>query len=480
MTGAADRTLGMWRFPAADERLDHWRALPAQQQPDWPDKAALLRAVQELSALPPLVFPGECDALRRQLAAAAAGEAFVLQGGDCAETFAGLSLAAVRDRIKTLLQMALVLTYAGRVPVVKIGRMAGQYAKPRSSPVEVRDGVCLPACRGDAVNGFAFTAADRTPQPRRLVQAYHHAAVTLNLARACTGRGYADLRQLHAWNADFVAGSPAGQRYERLADEIDRALAFVAACGADPPEFRSTDFYVSHEALLLDYERALVRVDPDTGQPFGGSGHLLWIGERTRSLDGAHVDLLRHLANPLAVKLGPGAAPGEAVALARLLNPGRIPGRLTFVTRMGSARVRGALPPVIRAVTAAGEPVVWMCDPMHGNTFRTARGQKTRRFADIMDEITGFFEVHRELGSYPGGIHIEFTADEVTECLGGDQDLTEADLGERYETTCDPRLNRSQSLELAFRVAELYANPKQSAPSGAKTTHRTLGTAMVR
>jgi 3-deoxy-7-phosphoheptulonate synthase len=456
----------MWTFAAADERLQRWRALPAAHQPDWPDRSELRRTVEELSTLPPLVFPGECEALRRQLASAAAGQAFVLHGGDCAETFASLSVEGVRDRVKTLLQMALVLTYAARVSVVKIGRMAGQYAKPRSSPVEVRDGVMLPACRGDAVNGFAFTPADRTPQPRRLVQAYHHSSVTLNLIRACAREGYADLRQLHAWNADFVAASPAGQRYEKLADQIDRALVFVTACGADPPEFHATDVYSSHEALLLDYECALVRADPPTGQLFGGSGHLLWIGERTRELGGAHADLLRHLSNPLAVKLGPTATPDDVIALARVLNPDRVPGRLTFISRMGAAQVRQALPPIVRAITAAGEPVVWVCDPMHGNTFLTRAGRKTRRFADILDEITGFFEVHRSLGTHPGGIHIEFTADEVTECLGGDRDLTEADLDQRYETTCDPRLNRSQSLELAFRVAELY----QARPSEAGNT----------
>ena len=436
--------------------MDAWRDRPALHQPDWPDQAALTSATRELSTLPPLVFPGECDALRGSLATAARGAAFVLQGGDCAETFAGLTPTAVQDGVNTLLQMAVVLSYAGEVPVVKIGRMAGQYAKPRSSATEVRDGVELPVYRGDAVNDFAFTAAARAPEARRLVRAYHHAALTLNLARNYVRRGFADLRMLHTWNAAFVADSPVGRRYERLADEIDRALTFVAACGADPPEFRTADLYTSHEALLLPYERALTRVDSRTGRPYGSSAHMLWIGERTRSPDGAHVALLSQLANPVAVKLGPTATPDDVAALIRMLDPDREPGRLTFIARMGADRVRTALPPLISAAVVAGSPALWLCDPMHGNTFQTADGLKTRRFDDVLAETEGFFAVHRSLGTHAGGVHVEFTGADVTECVGGGDDLREADLCQRYESTCDPRLNRSQSLDFAFRVAEMY------------------------
>ncbi len=441
-----------------DTGLDAWRDRPAQQQPDWPDPAALRAVVEELHTLPPLVFPGECDRLRGQLAAAARGEAFVLQGGDCAETFAEHSADGVRNRVKTLLQMAAVLAYAAGVPVVKIGRMAGQYGKPRSSPIEVHDGVSLPAYRGDAVNDFAFTPAARTPEPRRLIRAYHHSAATVHLCHEYTRRGFADLRQVHTWNADFVADSPAGKRYERLASDIDRALAFVAACGAQPPEFRIADIYTSHEALILEYERALTRVDTRTGEPYGTSGHLLWIGERTRDLDGAHVALLSQVRNPVAVKLGPSATAAQVVALVGRLNPEHDPGRLTLITRMGAGQVRQVLPALVTAVATTGTPVVWMCDPMHGNTVHSADGRhKTRRFDEILAEVVGFFEVHRELGSHPGGIHIEFTAADVTECVGGGEAIRESDLGQRYETTCDPRLNRSQSVDLAFLLAELLA-----------------------
>ncbi|GLW63435.1 phospho-2-dehydro-3-deoxyheptonate aldolase [Actinomadura rubrobrunea] len=436
--------------------LDAWRALPALQQPEWEDEAELRAVVEELAKQPPLVFAGECDQLKERLAAVARGEAFVLQGGDCAETFAGSTADAVRNKLKTLLQMAVVLTYAGRVPVVKIGRMAGQFAKPRSKPVERRGGVELPAYRGDAVNGFEFTAEARRNDPRRLLQAYHCSAVTLNLCRAFTTGGYADLRQVHAWNQDFVAASPAGRRYERLAGEIDRALAFMKACGADPEELHSVEFYSSHEALLLEYERALTRIDSRSGQPYDVSAHLLWIGERTRQLDGAHVEFLRHVRNPIGVKLGPSTTPEDALALAERLNPEGEPGRLTFITRMGADKIRDALPPLIEKVRGSGPPVAWICDPMHGNTFEAPSGHKTRRFDDVLAEVTGFFEVHRALGTHPGGIHIEFTGDDVTECVGGGHEIDEADLHQRYETACDPRLNRSQSLDLAFMVAELY------------------------
>ncbi len=436
--------------------LDAWRRLPAAQQPDWPDRAVLDEVVAELSTLPPLVFAGECDQLKERLAAAARGEAFVLQGGDCAETFAGATADAVRNKLKTLLQMAIVLTYAGSVPVVKIGRWAGQFAKPRSKPVEVRDGVELPAYRGDMVNGFEFTAEARTPDPRRLLRAYHSSAVTLNLCRAFTKGGYADLRQVHAWNQDFVAESPAGQRYERLAKEIDKAIQFMHACGADSPEFHTVELYSSHEALILEYDRALTRIDSRTGLPYDVSAHMVWIGERTRQLDGAHVEFFSRIRNPIGVKLGPTTTPEDALALIERLNPHNEPGRLTFITRMGASRIRDVLPTLVEKVASSGANVLWVCDPMHGNTFEAPSGHKTRRVDDIFDEVAGFFEVHRSLGTHPGGIHIEFTGDDVTECVGGGDPIDLSDLSLRYETACDPRLNRSQSLDLAFRVAELY------------------------
>ncbi|WP_454923395.1 class II 3-deoxy-7-phosphoheptulonate synthase [Actinoallomurus rhizosphaericola] len=436
--------------------LDSWRDLPAAQQPDWPDPARLQDVAAQLRKLPPLVFAGECDRLKAHLAAVARGEAFVLQGGDCAETFSGATAEDVRNKLKTLLQMAVVLTYAASVPVVKIGRMAGQFAKPRSKPSEVRDGVELPAYRGDMVNGFDFTPESRVPDPERLLRAYHAAAVTLNLTRAFTQGGYADLRQVHAWNHDFVAESPAGRRYERLAAEIDRALAFMHAAGADPEEFHRVEVYSSHEALLLDYERALTRIDSRSGLPYDVSGHYLWIGERTRQLDGAHVEFMRHIRNPIGVKLGPTTTAEEALALIERLDPDREPGRLTFVTRMGAKRIREHLPSLVEKVTASGAQVAWICDPMHGNTFESESGYKTRRFDDVLDEVAGFFEVHRALGTHPGGVHIEFTGDDVTECVGGGHDIVEDDLHQRYETACDPRLNRGQALDLAFMVAEMY------------------------
>ena len=361
----------------------------------------------------------------------------------------------MRGKLQTLLQMAVVLTYGAQVPIVKIGRMAGQFAKPRSQPDEVRDGVRLPAYRGDAVNGLEFSAQARTPDPDRLLRAYHSSAVTLNLCRAFTTGGYADLHQVHAWNQDFVARSPSGQRYERVAGEIDRALAFMRACGADPDELRSVEFYASHEALVLDYEQALTRTDSRTGQRYDTSAHFLWIGERTRARGGAHVEFASAIANPIGVKLGPGADPADVLALIERLNPRAEPGRLTLITRMGAGRVRAALPPLVKAVTASGAPVAWVCDPMHGNTFEAPSGHKTRRFNDVLDEVQGFFEVHHALGTHPGGLHIELTGENVTECLGGAQEISDLDLEDRYETACDPRLNTQQSLELAFLVAEM-------------------------
>ena len=428
----------------------------ALQQPQWPDPVRLKAVVNDLEGLPPLVLAAECDQLKERLAAVARGEAFLLQGGDCAETFDGATAGSIRDKFRTLLQMAVVLTYAASVPVVKVGRMAGQFGKPRSAATEVRDGVELPVYRGDAVNGIEFTAAARTPDPSRLLEAYYCSSGTLNLCQSFARGGFADLRRVHSWNQDFVAGSPAGQRYERLAGEINQAIAFMHACGANPREFRTVEFYSSHEALLLDYERALTRTDERSGGTYDLSAHLLWIGERTRDPRGAHIEFARQIRNPLAVKIGPDAAAEDVFELIETLDPDREPGRLTLVTRMGAGRIREALPPLVERVTAYGANVVWVCDPMHGNTVEAATGQKTRYFDDVLDEVVGFFEVHRALGTYPGGIHIEFTGDNVTECIGGGHHIAESNLSDRYETTCDPRLNRGQSLDLAFRVAELY------------------------
>ncbi|MFC5998392.1 class II 3-deoxy-7-phosphoheptulonate synthase [Quadrisphaera sp. GCM10027208] len=436
------------------EELDAWRDLPAAQQPSWPDPAAVRDVAEELAALPPLVFAGEADVLRSRLAEVAEGRAFLLQGGDCAETFAGATADKIRDRVKTVLQMAVVLTYGASVPVVKMGRMAGQFAKPRSSDTETRDGLTLPAYRGDAVNDFEFSPEGRTPDPRRMVRAYHTAAATLNLIRAFTQGGFADLRRVHEWNRGFL-GSAANARYDELAREIDRAMAFMAACGVDFDALRSVDFYSSHEALLLEYERALTRIDSRTGLPYDVSAHFLWIGERTRDLDGAHVELLSRVRNPIGVKLGPSATPDDALALIDRLDPDREPGRLTFITRMGAERVREALPPLVEKVTASGARVVWVSDPMHGNTITSGSGYKTRRFDDVIDEVRGFFEVHRALGTVPGGLHIELTGDDVTEVLGGYEQIDEEALGRCYETLCDPRLNHQQSLELAFLAADM-------------------------
>ncbi len=435
-----------------------WPALPAAQQPDWPDQGAVDDVVTHLRTLPPLVFAGECDNLRAHLADAALGRAFVLQGGDCAETFDAVGADAIRAKLKTVLQMAIVLTYGASLPVVKVGRIAGQYAKPRTAALEERDGVELPAYRGDMVNGLDFTAEARAHDPRRMVEAYHRSAATLNLVRAFTQGGYADLRQVHAWNQDFVRDSPAGQRYEQLAAEIDRALSFMHACGADPEEFRRVDLYAGHEALVLDYERALTRTDSRTGLPYDVSAHFLWVGDRTRELSGAHVDFAARIRNPIGLKVGPSAAPEEVLDLVRRLNPDDVPGRLTLITRMGATQVADRLPPIVQKVTASGSPVVWVCDPMHGNTREAASGHKTRSFDDVVAEVRGYFAVHRDLGTFPGGIHVELTGDDVTECVGGSAGLEESRLGERYETACDPRLNREQALELAFLVAGMLAD----------------------
>jgi 3-deoxy-7-phosphoheptulonate synthase len=427
----------------------------AAQQPTYPDRSAVDAAVAKLRSVPPLVFAGECDELKAKLAAVAQGEAFLLQGGDCAETFAGATADNTRNKLRVLLQMAVVLTYAASLPVVKVGRLAGQFAKPRSSDLETRDGVTLPAYRGDAVNGYEFTLESRVPDPHRLVEVYNNSASTLNLVRAFVTGGYADLRQVHTWNTDFVLGSPAGKRYEKVANEIDRALNFMQAIGADPDEFHRVDFHSSHEALVLEYEHALTRIDSRTGSPYDVSGHFVWIGERTRQLDGAHVELLSHIKNPIGVKLGPTTSADDAIALSNKLNPDNEPGRLTFITRMGAGKIRDALPPLVEKVTASGVRAAWVCDPMHGNTFEASSGYKTRRFDDVIEEVQGFFDVHRSLGTWPGGIHVELTGDDVTECVGGGEELAEIDLSQRYESVCDPRLNRVQSLELAFLVAEM-------------------------
>jgi len=435
--------------------LSELHALGAAQQPTYPDHAAVEAAVARLRTMPPLVFAGECDELKDKLGQVARGEAFLLQGGDCAETFAGLTADNVRNKLRVLLQMAVVLTYAASVPVVKVGRLAGQYAKPRSSDLETRDGVTLPAYRGDAVNGYDFSAESRAHDPSRLVEVYHSSAATLNLVRAFVTGGYADLRQVHTWNTDFVKESPVGQRYERLANEIERALTFMKAIGADPDEFHRVDFHSSHEALVLEYEHAMTRIDSRTQTPYDVSGHFVWIGERTRQLDGAHVELLSRIRNPIGVKLGAATTPDDALALAGKLNPANESGRLTFVTRFGAERIRDGLPDLVEKVTAAGVDVAWVCDPMHGNTFEASSGYKTRRFDDVIAEVQGFFDVHRALGTWPGGIHVELTGDDVTECVGGGEELAEVDLAHRYESVCDPRLNRVQSLELAFLVAEM-------------------------
>jgi len=435
-----------------------WRDHPAAQQPDWPDEAALDQVLKQMSSLPPLVFAGEARNLTAQLGQVANGNAFLLQAGDCAESFEVFSADAIRDKLRVILQMAVVLTYSSGVPTVKVGRIAGQFAKPRSAATERVDDLELPSFRGHMVNDVAFTAAARTADPERLIQAYHQASSTLNLLRAFTKGGFADLGRVHVWNQEFVASSREGRRYERVADEIDRAMRFMKACGVDTatqPALHEVDFYTSHEALILGYEEALTRKDSLTDDWYDCSAHMLWIGERTRQVDGAHVAFLAGVHNPLGCKIGPDATADELVALCARLDPDRVPGRLTFITRMGAGKVQTALPPLLAAVRDAGHPVVWACDPMHGNTITASGGQKTRRFDDIMGEIAGFFAAHRAEGTWPGGVHVELTGDEVTECLGGAEAILDVDLGARYETTCDPRLNGRQSVDLAFQVAEL-------------------------
>lgn len=429
------------------------RSLTAAQQPQWPDTAQLARVEADLRKLPPLVFAGEADALKTKIALAQEGKAFWLQGGDCAETFEAATADSIRNRIKTILQMAAVLQYGASMPVIKVGRMAGQFAKPRSNDQERRGEISLPAYRGDAVNDLEFTEAARRPDPERLLRVYHTSSATLNLVRAFTHGGFADLRKVHEWNKGFIKDSKIGPRYEAMAKEIGRALDFMKSAGIDHDAIKTVDFYSSHEALILPYEFALTRIDSRSDLPYAVSAHFLWIGERTRQIDGAHIDFASKVKNPVGVKLGPKTTPSEIEALIAKLNPDNEPGRLTFITRMGATNIREALAPLVRRVEEMGARVLWVSDPMHGNTYEAPSGYKTRRFEDVIEEVHGFFEVHRTIGTHPGGIHIELTGDDVTECVGGGEEISHEDLSTRYESACDPRLNHTQSLELAFLLA---------------------------
>ena len=437
---------------------ESWRSFPALQMPVYPDRERMSAVESQLTTYPPLVFAGEVRDLRATLADAEAGRAFVLQGGDCAESFAEFHPDNIRDTFRVLLQMAVVLTFGGACPVLKIGRLAGQFAKPRSSPTETRDGVKLPSYRGDIVNGIDFDAGARTPDPERMLRAYLQSASTLNLIRALAQGGYADLHRVHRWSLDFVTETPQAERYRVLADRIQETLDFMEACGvtaATTPAVHQTAFYTSHESLLLGYEQALTRVDSTSGAWYATSAHLLWIGDRTRQPDGAHVEFLRGVRNPIGVKVGPSIALEDLLRLLEALNPGNDPGRLMLISRMGSGLVRDALAPLVRAVKREGRRVVWSCDPMHGNTIRSASGYKTRVFDQVLEEVQGFFEVHRAEGTHAGGIHVEMTGQDVTECVGGVREVSDEGLAGRYHTHCDPRLNSSQSVELAFRVAQM-------------------------
>jgi len=434
-----------------------WRGRPAKQMPDYQDQAALTRVEETLRSYPPLVFAGEARRLKKALGEVAAGRSFLLQGGDCAESFAEFHPNNIRDTFRVLLQMAVVLTYGAACPVVKVGRMAGQFAKPRSSDDETIDGVTLPSYRGDNVNAIEFTPEARRADPDRMVRAYSQAAATLNLLRAFAQGGYADLHQVHRWNLGFVERSPLGERYRELADRLTETLDFMAACGLTSettPQIRETDFFTSHEALLLPYEQALTRIDSTSGEWYGVSAHMLWIGDRTRQIDGAHVEYMRGIRNPVGMKCGPSLDPDELIRLIDVLNPDNEPGRLTLIVRMGHDKVESKFAPLLRAVKREGRHVVWCCDPMHGNTIKSGNGYKTRPFERILAEVRGFFAVHQAEGTYAGGVHFEMTGQEVTECTGGAQAITETNLQDRYHTHCDPRLNASQALELAFLIAE--------------------------
>ena len=436
---------------------DSWRSKPAKQMPDYEDSAGLADVEARLAKYPPLVFAGEARSLKTDLAKVAAGDAFLLQGGDCAESFAEFHPDKIRDTFRVMLQMAVALTFGSSTPVVKVGRVAGQFAKPRSAPTETVDGVELPSYRGDIINGFDFDGPSRRPDPERMVQAYNQAASTLNLLRAFSQGGYADLHKVHQWNLGFVGRSDQGERYEDMANRIDEALQFMAACGVtseSTPPIRETEFYTSHEALLLPYEQSLTRVDSTSGDWYDVSAHLLWIGDRTRQPDGAHVEFMRGVKNPIGLKCGPSLDPDELIRLIDILNPDDEPGRLTLIARMGSDKVHDGLPPLLRRVKEEGRTVVWACDPMHGNTVKSSSGYKTRPFDRILAEVRGFFDVHHAEGTQPGGVHFEMTGEEVTECTGGAQAITDDGLSLRYHTACDPRLNATQALELAFLIAE--------------------------
>lgn len=434
-----------------------WRGKPAKQLPAYPDAAALAQAEEILRKFPPLVFAGEARNLKKQLADVCAGKAFLLQGGDCAESFAEFGALKIRDSFRVILQMAIVMAFSGSIPVVKVGRMAGQFAKPRSDDNETINGITLPSYRGDIINGLEFDAAARTPDPQRMVQAYNQSAATLNLLRAFASGGYADLHRVNQWSLDFMKDSPLHERYDDLAQQIDQALAFMAACGATGdtvPVLRETDFYTSHEALLLPYEEALTRIDSTTGDPYACSAHMLWIGARTNQTDGAQVEYVRGIKNPIGLKCQPAMEPDTLLRLIDALNPDNEPGRLTLIARMGHDQVEDKLPALIRAVKKEGRNVVWSCDPMHGNTIKSPSGYKTRKFDNVLNEVRGFFNVHRAEGTHPGGIHLELTGQNVTECTGGAIDITDETLGDRYHTHCDPRLNAAQALEMAFLLAE--------------------------
>ncbi len=434
-----------------------WRNFPIRQVPDYPDPAALAAVEARLKTHPPLVFAGEARNLMAGLAQVAAGKAFLLQGGDCAESFAEFHPDNIRDTFRVLLQMSVILTFGAAMPIVKVGRIAGQFAKPRSGETETRDGVTLPSYRGDNINGLEFDAASRTPDPERMMQAYAQSAATLNLLRAFAQGGYADLHNVHRWTLGFIAGSPAGERYRALAQRITETLEFMEACGITPdstPQLRATDFYTSHEALLLGYEQAMTRIDSTSGEWYDTSAHLLWIGDRTRDPSGAHVEFCRGIRNPLGLKCGPSMNEDDLLRLLAVLNPENRPGRMTLISRMGADRIAEKLPRLIRAVAREGASVVWSCDPMHANTVTSASGLKTRSFDRILKEVKSFFEIHRAEGTHAGGVHFEMTGQNVTECLGGAQAISEADLASRYNTHCDPRLNANQALELAFLMAE--------------------------
>jgi 3-deoxy-7-phosphoheptulonate synthase len=452
---------------------DSWLAKPAKQLPVYPDQAKVDAVRERLSGYPPLVFAGEARKLKSSLAQAVEGKAFLLQGGDCAESFAEFHPNTIRDTFRVLLQMAVVLTFGAAIPVIKVGRMAGQFAKPRSNDSEVVDGVELPIYRGDIVNGFDADLAARVPDPERMMQAYTQAASTLNLLRAFAQGGYADLHKVHQWTLSFVESSPAGERMRDIAQRLDESLAFMAACGITgdtTPQLRETDFFTSHEALLLPFEQALTRVDSTTGDWYDVSAHMLWIGDRTRQPDGAHVEFLRGVGNPLGVKCGPSSDPDELIRLIDILNPQNEPGRLTLIVRMGSDKVAEKFPPLLRKVTEAGRKVVWSCDPMHGNTIKASNGYKTRPFERVLAETRTFFEVHQAEGTHAGGVHFELTGLDVTECTGGAQAITDHKLAQRYHTACDPRLNASQSLELAFLLAEQLKRQRDEKAAALRAT----------